>query len=197
MFLILKNEASIWLRCTALVFTLSLYCSNQVSANGRGAGLLRRDQKGCWGRKRLTLVYLADLCNEPEPLFIKVARCATGQSFVCPPPHSHQGYCVFTKQKTVSERRRAQERWLHSSSYCWLKKGLQLMRKTGGCRYRTLGHSRCSSRKQVAENKLSHGRKLSFYKHKPMLAFAHIVIWSTWRITAGRKYAQTSTRVNW
>jgi len=27
--------------------------SNQVLANGRGAGLLRRDEKGCWGRKRL------------------------------------------------------------------------------------------------------------------------------------------------
>jgi len=31
---------------------LYLY-SNQALANDRGAGLLRRDQKGCWGRKML------------------------------------------------------------------------------------------------------------------------------------------------
>jgi len=31
----------------------SLYpYSNQMLASGRGAGLLRHDQKGCWGRKR-------------------------------------------------------------------------------------------------------------------------------------------------
>jgi len=41
--------------CDQDALHLSLLCpySNEVLANGRGAGLLRRDQKGCWGRKRL------------------------------------------------------------------------------------------------------------------------------------------------
>jgi len=39
--------------------------SNQVLANRRGAGLLSRDQTGCWGRKRLRYAALKTLGPAP------------------------------------------------------------------------------------------------------------------------------------
>jgi len=45
--------------------------SNQVLANGRGDELLRHDQKGCWGRKRLRNTGLVDYAH------IKFSKCET------------------------------------------------------------------------------------------------------------------------
>jgi len=43
-----------WTKHMIKMYCTCLYLySNQVLANGRGAGLLRRHQKWCWGRKRL------------------------------------------------------------------------------------------------------------------------------------------------
>jgi len=48
-------------------------CSNQVLTNGRGDGLLRRDQKGCWGRRRLRNAALMNLRGPFRPLFVTVS----------------------------------------------------------------------------------------------------------------------------